>query len=248
LKKMKVMLLKDVYKLGRAGDVKRVADGYGRNYLIPQGMAVLATAEALKMSERIRVVADKQREVLNQEMGGVAEQINGMLLTFPARASETGRLYGSVTVKMIADAIREKTDIDVSHRQVDSQPLRELGEFTVPIRLTVDLVPAVTVIVYREGETAPTQAGAGIPSGAGAPQGVEAQAEVEAEADVEEVAEAAEELEAGAMEEIMEEVEAGAGAGAEAEAELAEETPADVVDELVEEADEAEESEEAEAA
>jgi large subunit ribosomal protein L9 len=245
---MKVMLLKDVYKLGRAGDVKRVADGYGRNYLIPQGMAVLATTEALKMSERIRVVADKQREVLNQEMGGVAEQINGMLLTFPARASETGRLYGSVTVKMIADAIREKTDIDVSHRQVDSQPLRELGEFTVPIRLTVDLVPAVTVIVYREGETAPTQAGAGIPSGAGAPQGVEAQAEVEAEADVEEVAEDAEELEAGAMEEIMEEVEAGAGVEAEAEAELAEETPADVVDELVEEADEAEESEEAEAA
>lgn len=155
---MKVMLLKDVYKLGRAGDVKRVADGYGRNYLIPHRLAVLATPEALIMAERIRVSASKQREELNQELGGVAAKINGMLLTFPARASETGRLYGSVSLAMIADAIQEKTGIEISRRQVDTQPLRELGDYTVPVRLTVDLVPEVTVIVYREGEAAPTAA------------------------------------------------------------------------------------------
>jgi large subunit ribosomal protein L9 len=152
---MKVLLLKDVYKLGRAGDVKKVAAGYGRNYLIPQGLAIMATADAIKMSERIRVTADKERAVLNNELSGVAEQINGMRLTFAARASETGRLYGSVNNNMIAEAIHSETNIELNSRQIDAQPLRELGEYTIPIRLTIDLIPEVTVVVYREGEAPP---------------------------------------------------------------------------------------------
>lgn len=150
---MKVLLLKDVYKLGRAGDVKRVADGYGRNYLIPQGLAVLATAGAVKRSEKIREEASARREVLNQEMSGVAEQLEGIMLTFPARASETGKLYGSITTQMIAESLSEKGGVEINRRQIDSQPLRNLGEHTVQVRLTVDLVPEVKVIVYREGET-----------------------------------------------------------------------------------------------
>jgi large subunit ribosomal protein L9 len=149
---MKVLLLKDVYKLGRAGDVKRVADGYGRNYLLPQGMAVLATAEALKMAERIKEKANIQRAIVNQEMDGVAKQIAGLTLIFPAKASETGKLYGSVTTQMIADAIKAKSGVEVAKRQIDSQPLRMLGEYKVRIRLTVDLIPAIDVIVHREGE------------------------------------------------------------------------------------------------
>jgi len=155
---MKVLLLKDVYKLGRAGDVKRVADGYGRNYLLPQGMAVLATPEALKMSERIREKANIQRAIVNQEMDTVAKEIAGLTLVFPARASETGKLYGSVTTQMIADAIKAKSGVEVARRQIDSQPLRMLGEYKVHVRLTVDLIPTIDVIVYREGEaySAPT--------------------------------------------------------------------------------------------
>lgn len=149
---MKVLLLKDVYKLGRAGDVKRVADGYGRNYLLPQGMAVLATAEALKMTERIREKANVQRAIVNQEMDAVAKQIAGLILVFPARASETGKLYGSVTTQMIADAVKAKSGVEVARRQIDSQPLRMLGEYKVRIRLTVDLIPTIDVIVHREGE------------------------------------------------------------------------------------------------
>ncbi len=160
---MKVLLLKDVYKLGRAGDVKKVADGYGRNFLLPQGMAVLATAEALKGSERIREKANVQRAIVNQEMDAVAKQIAGLALTFPARASETGKLYGSVTTQMIAEAIKAKSGVEIARRQIDSQPLRMLGEYKVHIRLTVDLVPTIDVTVYREGEaiTAPVQAKAG---------------------------------------------------------------------------------------
>jgi large subunit ribosomal protein L9 len=150
---MKVLLLQDVYKLGRAGDVKKVANGYGRNYLIPQGLAVLATPGALAQADRIRAKADKQRAILNEEMSGVAEQLEGLVLTFPARASETGRLYGSVNTRMIAEKLSEKIGIEISHRQIDSQPLRMIGEHTVNVRLTVDLIPSIEVIVHREGES-----------------------------------------------------------------------------------------------
>ena len=150
---MKVLLLEDVYKLGRAGDVKKVADGYGRNYLIPQDLAVLATPGALKQVEHIRSRAETSRAALNQEMSGIAERLTKLTLAFPARAGETGKLYGSITAQMIADAIQGKLGVDLDRRQLDAQPLRTLGEHSVRVRLTIDLVPDVRVIVYREGET-----------------------------------------------------------------------------------------------
>jgi large subunit ribosomal protein L9 len=150
---MKVLLLEDVYKLGRAGDVKRVADGYGRNYLLPQGLAVLATPGALKQAEEIKTTAAARREVLNEEMGDVAEKLSEVVLTFPAKASETGKLYGSVTTQMIADALSQATGVQIERRQIDSQPLRSLGEHKVDVRLTIDLVPEISVIVHREGES-----------------------------------------------------------------------------------------------
>jgi len=150
---MKVLLLEDVYKLGRAGDVKRVADGYGRNYLIPQGLAVLATPGALKQVKHIRARAETSRATLNQEMSGIAERLAKLTLAFPARAGETGKLYGSITAQMIADAIQDKLGVDIDRRQLDAEPLRTLGEHSVHVRLTIDLVPEVRVIVYREGET-----------------------------------------------------------------------------------------------
>jgi len=149
---MKVLLLQDVYKLGRAGDVKRVADGYGRNYLIPQGLAVLATAGALKQVQYIREKANEQRTMLNKEMEAVAKRIEGVVLTYGVRASETGKLFGSVTTQMVADALTKKSGVEVARRQVDMQPLRNLGDYEVGVRLTVDLVPMIRVIVHREGE------------------------------------------------------------------------------------------------
>jgi len=150
---MKVLLIEDVYKLGRAGEVKKVANGYGRNYLIPQGLAVIATTEALKQVEFIRAKADVNRAQLNKEMESVAKVLSDLTLTFPVKAGETGKLYGSVTSNMICDQILEKTGIDISRRQIDAQPIRNLGVHKAEIRLTIDLVPEVTVIVHREGET-----------------------------------------------------------------------------------------------
>jgi large subunit ribosomal protein L9 len=84
---MKVMLLKDVYNLGRAGDVKRVADGYARNFLIPQKMAVIATPGALKQTEKIQAAAAKQRQLLNEEMSGLADQLKELELIFKAKSA-----------------------------------------------------------------------------------------------------------------------------------------------------------------
>ncbi len=150
---MKVLLIKDVYKLGRAGDVKRVADGYGRNFLIPQGLAVLATPGALKQVSRIRTTANEKRSVANKEMSGVAEALSKVTLYFAAKAGETGKLYGSITPQMISDAIKEKAGIEINRRALDFEPIRTLGRQKVHVRLTIDLVPEIGVVVYREGET-----------------------------------------------------------------------------------------------
>jgi large subunit ribosomal protein L9 len=153
---MKVLLIKDVYKLGRAGDVKKVADGYGRNFLVPQGMAVLATPGAMKTAERIRQKATERRSLLNDEMSVVAEALKKIQISFGARAGETGKLYGSITSQEIVEAIQQKTGLTVKRQQLDMQPLRTLGEHTVRIRLTMDLIPEIKVSVYREGEAEPS--------------------------------------------------------------------------------------------
>ncbi len=175
---MKVMLLKDVYKLGRAGDIKKVADGYGRNFLIPQGLAMLATAGALKQVDRIRSQAEIRRTEQNSEFKDLAAKINGLNLVFHAKAGETGKLYGSITTQDVATAITEKVRYEVKKQQVDMQPIRTLGDYTVHVRLTMDLVPEVKIVVHREGEAieeaAPAQAEA--PAEAKAEESTEAQA------------------------------------------------------------------------
>ena len=150
---MKVLLIKDVYKLGRAGDVKKVADGYGRNFLLPQRLAVLATTGTLKTAERIRAQGEVQRAAQNSELKGLAEQVSGLTLTFPVKAGETGKLYGSITTQDVASAIQEQTRYEIKRQQLEMQPIRMIGEFRAHVRLTVDLIPEVRILVHREGES-----------------------------------------------------------------------------------------------
>lgn len=221
---MKVLLLEDVYKLGRAGDVKKVAPGYARNFLMPQGLAVLATPGAVKQAGRIRKQGEVKRARVNEEMGGVAEQLEGTLFTFAARASETGRLYGSINTQMLADAVSEEIGVEVEARQIESQPLREIGKHTVAVRLTVDLIPEIEVIVHREGEP---------PSSALAEEEQEALQAEQALEDLES-GEAAEEAEG----EETEEAEAEETEEAEAEADEEEQLEAEESEEDLEPAEE----------
>jgi large subunit ribosomal protein L9 len=146
-----------------------VADGYGRNYLLPHSMAVLATPGALNQSEKIREEANKQRAIINKEMDVIAERLKGVVLSFAAKAGETGKMYGSITTQDIATALQNKTGVEIKRYQIDMQPLRVLGEHKAHIRLTMDLVPDIKVVIYREGEANPTEAAAPTAKHAAAP-------------------------------------------------------------------------------
>lgn len=149
---MKVLLIQDVDNLGYAGDVKKVANGFGRNYLLPQGMAVLATPGAMKQAETIRKAAEKRRAQETEDARAIANQIANLELIFERRAGETGKLYGSVTSGDIAEAIKEKTEIDIDKRKVSlHEPIRNLGEQEVTVKLMIDVSTTVKVEVLPLG-------------------------------------------------------------------------------------------------
>lgn len=212
---MDVLLLEDVYNLGRAGEIKKVANGYGRNFLIPQGMALPATPAAVEMAEGIAEKADKQRSMLNEQMDAVAQQVEQMQLLFPARAGETGKLYGSVTTTMIAEQLSEKTGIDIDKRQIHAQPLRLLGMHRVGVRLTIDVIPEFDVVVYREGENPENYMIAA--------EELAAEAAPPAEEEMEAIVEASPEGEAEMEAEADVEAEAAVEGGDQADADLSEE-------------------------
>jgi large subunit ribosomal protein L9 len=145
---MKVLLIQDVDNLGIAGDVKNVADGYGRNYLIPGGLAVLATPGALKQADLHRRRAAKRRERIAAEMAALAEAISRTTLTFQAKAGEKGRLYGSVTTADIAEKLTQSIGQEVDRRKIMLEtPIKQLGTHKVTMRLGPNLTTSFDVVV-----------------------------------------------------------------------------------------------------
>jgi large subunit ribosomal protein L9 len=149
---MKVLLLQDVDNLGYAGDVKNVANGYGRNYLIPHNLAVLASPGAMKQAETIRKAAEKHRAREKADAEAIVNQLAGLSLLFERRAGETGKLYGSVTSADISEAIKDKTGIDLDKRKVAlPEPIRNLGEQEVTIKLMIEVSTTIKVEVLPLG-------------------------------------------------------------------------------------------------
>jgi large subunit ribosomal protein L9 len=140
--------------LGVVGDVKTVADGYARNYLIPRGLARLATDGELRQVEQHKRAAAKraQRELADAQAMG--ERLSQMTLVFEARAGEGTRLYGSITSGDIAERISQELERDFDRRKIQlDAPVRQLGTHQVPIRLTADIGVEITVVIEREGDT-----------------------------------------------------------------------------------------------
>jgi large subunit ribosomal protein L9 len=104
------------------------------------------------MAETIGKKASERRAVLNNELKGVADILQGLEIRFPVKAGETGKLYGSVSAQMIIEKLQEMKDIEVLRHQLVMEPIRKLGEYDIPVNLTLDLVPEIKVIVHREGE------------------------------------------------------------------------------------------------
>jgi large subunit ribosomal protein L9 len=165
---MKVILLSDIYKHGVAGEVVDVADGFARNYLIPKKLAAPATEGELKRAEKLRATADARKAELDHRLNDLARQIDGVELVFGRRAANTGKLFGSVTTSDIADALREKTGVDINRRRISQQALRELGRFDIPVRLGTEFSPTLKVTVVREDEVQAYLAGKLTPETPGA--------------------------------------------------------------------------------
>ena len=178
---MKVLLKKDVDNLGYAGEIFDVSAGYGRNFLIPQGLAVPATPGTLKQATAWMEQAAARREQLRQEYAALVERLSGQSIIFHARAGESGRLYGSVTTEQIAEKISEELGIEVDRKKISvpGKALRTLGAHNATVRLDGEFSAQVRVnVLNEEGEEG------------------EDPAPDEAEEEVEELEDAAEELEA----------------------------------------------------
>jgi large subunit ribosomal protein L9 len=149
---MQVLLKEDVESLGYAGDVKKVADGYGRNYLLPRGLAVLATSSAMNQAEAWRMKAEARRAEMRAEYEILSERISAVVLEFTAKTGESGKLYGSITTADITDGLNAELGTEIDRRKVTSDPLRMTGEHKVAVRLNADFQPELTVIVLSENE------------------------------------------------------------------------------------------------
>jgi large subunit ribosomal protein L9 len=168
---VKIILTRDVSNLGQAGDVKDVAAGYARNYLIPKGLAIKATPGALKEFERRQAAEARRGEKMSAHAEALAQRLSGVTLVFEAKAGEKGRLYGSITPAEIAEALgREVGETFDRRKQILSEPLRHVGEHVVSVRLASDVVAEVKVVVKPEGEELPEEAPAK-PVGEPAPKG-----------------------------------------------------------------------------
>lgn len=159
---MKVILKQDVPNLGARGDVREVADGYARNYLIPRGMAVKATAGALKDFEHRQEVQARKHERMKKRSEALARRLTAHTVTFEVKTGETGQLYGSITNADIAEALEEQVGVAIDKRDIPlSEPIRQVGEHFVPVRLMEDVEPQVRVVVKPEGGELPVNAEAG---------------------------------------------------------------------------------------
>jgi large subunit ribosomal protein L9 len=148
---MQVLLLRNVAGLGKAGEVKKVNDGYARNYLLPNKLAVVASGGAVKQSEQIKEAAVRRDAKTLGEAKELAALIEKVTLTFRVKAGEGERLFGSVTASDIADALARDKGITVDKRKIAlDNPIKELGNHTVAIKVHSEVSANVMVAVEKE--------------------------------------------------------------------------------------------------
>jgi large subunit ribosomal protein L9 len=153
---MKVVFLKDVARVAKAGEIKEVANGYGRNFLIPQELAMLASPQAISLAEAQRRVKARQQAESEAELLELARELEGKEITIEARVGAQEHLYGSITNADIAAELESSAGLVVDKRKIElAEPIRELGSYEVAVRLAKEIVPKikVTVMAKAEGES-----------------------------------------------------------------------------------------------
>ncbi|OGP69866.1 MAG: 50S ribosomal protein L9 [Deltaproteobacteria bacterium RBG_13_47_9] len=147
---MQVILLEDVPALGKAGDPVKVSDGYGRNYLIPQKKAILATEKSIKTLEHQKREVQQRMGKVKKDVGRIAEQIEKLSCTFVKTVGESGKLFGSLTSMEIESYLKEN-GIDVDRKKILlEEPIKNLGMFTIPVKLHPEVTAHLKVWVVQE--------------------------------------------------------------------------------------------------
>ncbi len=147
---MQVILLEDIPSLGKAGDLVKVSDGYGRNFLIPQKKAILATEKGLKMLEHQKRQVQHRMGKMKKNLDKVAQQIQALSCTFAKSVGESGKLFGSVTSMEIETYLKEN-GIEVDRKKIVlDEPIKSIGMFTVPIKLHPEIVAQLKEWVVQD--------------------------------------------------------------------------------------------------
>jgi large subunit ribosomal protein L9 len=148
---MRVVLLQDVPRLGRAGEVKDVASGYARNFLIPRKLAELATPAVLEKAEATRRSEERRQALHEAGVAALAQTLDGIEISLKAKVGATERLYGAITSGDIADELGRVTGHEIDKRKIElEEPIRQLGVYEVRVRLSAESAPMITVVVEEE--------------------------------------------------------------------------------------------------
>lgn len=155
---MKVLLKEDVDNLGAVGDEVNVRDGYGRNFLIPRGKAILASSKNVKQFNHQKSVVQGRMKKLQKASEGLAAEIAKVTCVITKKVGDQGKLYGAVTSQEIADLLKEK-GIEIDKRKIlHHDPIKSLGEFKVPLKLAAKVVAQINVSVVAEQEEVKAEA------------------------------------------------------------------------------------------
>ena len=147
---MEVILKEDVPQLGHRGDVVKVAEGYGRNYLLPRKLAIEATQANKAVIDQMKASAVRRTATEKADAEALSKQLEGVTLTFHRKVGEKDHLFGSVTSNDVAEAL-EKKGFNIDRRKIQlNDPLKNLGEFDVPVRLHRDVTSRIKVVVEKE--------------------------------------------------------------------------------------------------
>jgi len=148
---MKVILQQEVKKLGKKGDIIEVSEGYARNYLLPQKLAIMATANNVNNAKMQQVAEERKKERALDEAKLLAAQMTKIAVSIPVKMGEGGRLFGSVTAKDIADALVKEHKLELDKRKIElKDALKSLGTFTVPIKLHPEVSTQIQVTLKAE--------------------------------------------------------------------------------------------------
>jgi len=155
---MEIILLKDVNKVGEKNAIVKVKDGYGRNFLIPQGLAIVANDSNRRHLNAIKSTHEKKENALLSTYQEMAAKINGKSLKISTKAGANGKIYGSVGVPQVANALKDQFGLEVDRKKIVVDDIKELGTYTGTLKLHKEVIPTFTIEVVGQEAAAPAAA------------------------------------------------------------------------------------------